>query len=105
MAHRDIQLEDKSLNGVHRLRFTIKKDGVAWTGIDSVLLTFEKPDRETQFDRVGVLELDSGGLWYYDTVEADLDTVGYWTLSVQVTDGSIILKYPYEIAFKVGGEP
>lgn len=102
---RDIKLEDKSLSGVHRFRFTIKKDGVAWTGIDSVLLIFEKPDRETQFTRNATLELDASGIWYYTTTEDDLDTLGYWTLSVKVTDGSVVIRYPYELAFKVAGEP
>lgn len=99
----DITMADKHLNGVHRFRFTITKDGVAWTDIDSVLLTFEKPDRETQFERSATLE--GTNIWYYDTVAADLDTAGSWTLAVKATDGAVILTYPHEIGFRVRGNP
>lgn len=105
MAHRDIQLEDKSLNGVYRFRFTIKKDDVAWNGIDSVTLIFKKPNRTTQIQRVASLEDDAAGIWNYTTVVSDLDTVGYWTVTIEVVDATLTLRYPYEIAFKVTGEP
>lgn len=105
MAHRSQTLEDKSLDGVHRFLFIIKKDGVIWSGINSVTLVFEKPDRTTQFERAGILENDSLGRWYYTTTSSDLDTLGYWTLTVRVVDGAITLTYPHELGFRVRGNP
>ena len=90
---------------VDRLRATITKDGVAWAGIDSVLLTFEAPDRETVFTRSMLVENDSQGIWYYDTLTTDLTEVGYWTIGMKVTDGTIVKKYPYPISLYVGEEP
>lgn len=93
---REIDLGKFALASVRRLRFTIKKDGAAWTSMSAVTLTFEKPDRSTTFDRSATLE--SGNVWYYDLTTSDIDTLGYWTIGVMVTDGSTI-KYPYEIGF------
>lgn len=92
---------------VDRIRFTVKKDGTLWTNIDSVVFRFEKPDRDTQFDRNAV---DAGdGVWYYDTVVGDIPDVaasyGYWTVGVKVTDGGIVKWYPHEIGFYVGSQP
>ncbi len=100
-----LRLRDKAYNGVHRFLFTIKKDGVIWTGIDSVLATFEKPDGETVIERAMLLQSDVAGTWYYDSVSGDLNEVGYWNMTIQVTDGSIVIEYPYEIGFRVTNQP
>lgn len=91
--------------GTKRLRATIKKDGAAWTGIDSVQLTLEGPDRSTQTAHAMVMETPDAGVWYYDTVAADINAEGYWTLTLQVTDGTVVLKYPHEIGFLAVGQP
>lgn len=102
---RDLSLEDKNLNGVHTFRFTIHKNGVAWSGIDSAKLILEKPDRSTQVEKSLVLEADITGIWYYTTTTADLDTTGYWTAAVEVIDGTITVRYPGDIGFYVRGNP
>lgn len=102
---KDIKLLDKAYNGVHRFRFIIKKDNVVWADIDSVLGTFEKPDRVTTFSVALTAESVANGIWYYDTVVGDLDEVGYWSLAIEVTDGVVILEYPYEIGFRVTNNP
>lgn len=84
-----------------RILLRFKKDGVDWTGIDSVSLRFEKPDRETTFDRSMTVYDDSLGQWYYDTTTSDLDEAGFWTLDPTVTDGSVVDKPDAEIGFEV----
>lgn len=103
MSHRerDLQMSDKSLNGTHRFRFVLTKDGEVWTDVDSVTLSFQKPDRSTSFDRECVAEDIPSGIWYYTTVAGDLDTAGYWLLGVTVVDDEVELEYPYDIAFRV----
>jgi hypothetical protein len=88
---------------VDRIELTLTKDGVAWDNIDSVALTFQKPDRATEFTRA--MTLDSGNVWYYDTAVTDLDEAGYWTARVTITDGAIVKTYPYEIALIVVDQP
>lgn len=105
MATKEISLGEFNLASVDRLRATIKKDGVAWTGIDSVQLIFEKPDRLTQFTRTMTVESDVSGIWYYDTLTTDLDTVGWWNITVKVTDGAVVKKYPYDIGLHVNDSP
>lgn len=100
-----INLGEFNIANVDRLQATIHKDGVAWTGIDSVTLVFEKPDRSTQFSRSMTVSDDSTGVWYYDTTTTDFDTAGFWTVTLTVVDGSITKKYPYEIGFHVNDEP
>lgn len=102
---KEIDLGEFNIASVDRLRTTLKKDGVLWTGIDSVLLTFEKPDRATRFTRSMTNELPDVGVWYYDTTLTDLDVIGRWTLSVLITDGPIIKRYPYEISLTVNDNP
>lgn len=102
---KSISLQDKAYNGVHRFRFIIKKDAVVWSGIDSITATFEKPDRETEFTVSLIAESIPDGIWYYDSVYGDLDEVGYWSLSLEVTDGTIVIEYPYEIGFRVTNNP
>lgn len=101
----NIDLGVFNLYAVRRLKFTIKKDGVAWAGIDSVALIFEKPDRTTQFTRAMTVFSDALGQWTYDTTVADLETVGNWTVTLQVTDAQIVDRYAYEIGFVVVGNP
>ena len=95
------------LSAGQRLEFTFTINGVAWTGIDSVTLTLEKPDRSTTLTRTMILS--SGAVWYYDLTAADLpddETVdGYWTVGVEVVDWAITMEYPYEIGFSVRSEP
>lgn len=98
-----LSLSNLLIGSVDRIRFTITKDGVAWSGIDSVTLTFEKPGRITQFARSMIL--DSVNVWYYDTTVTDIDTVGYWTLGVKVIDGPITKYYPDEIGFYAAEQP
>src|SRR5262245_53939655 len=93
------------VGSVDRLQLHITKDGVAWSGIDSVVLTFEAPDRVTQFSHNMVLGDDATGLWYYDTTVNDLTVPGYWTIGVKVTDGVVVKKYPYPISMYVSEEP
>lgn len=96
-----LRLRDKALNGTYRFRFTLKKDCIAWANIDSAIVFFEKPDRTTVLEKNLTAEDVATGIWYYDTVDGDLDTAGYWTLTVQATDGSIVIKYPDEVSFRV----
>jgi hypothetical protein len=109
MATQDIDLGEFHIGSMDRFRLTIKKDGIPWSGIDSVVLTFEKPGRSntatTQFTRNMQFEDVTGGIWYYDTTVDDLDVTGYWTLGVKITDGSVVKKYPYEISFHVTSQP
>ncbi len=93
----DVDLGTLATESTDRIRVTVKKDGVAWTGIDSVLFRFRKPDMETEFDRDATLE--SGAVWYYDTTTTDITTEGEWSLSVKVTDGSVVKWYPGSIVF------
>lgn len=99
----DINLGEFSVGATKRLRFTLTKDGVAWEGIASVTLSFEKPDRETTFNRAMVLE--SANIWYYDLLTTDLDTAGYWTLGVTVVAAAITEIYPDEIGLHANSRP
>jgi hypothetical protein len=101
----DTHLGEFGLGSVDRLRFPLTKDGVAWTAIDSVELVFEKPDRATQFSRAMTLETPDAGVWYYDTTTTDLDTVGFWTLNLRVTDGAVVKRFPGEISLEVRDQP
>lgn len=103
---REINLGEFSIGSTDRFRATITKDGVAWDlSAGTVTLTFEKPDRSTQFTRAMVAEDASGGVFYYDSTTDEIDTVGWWTCQVRVTDGSVVKRYPYEIGFFVVDEP
>lgn len=98
-----VNLGSFNVGSTDRIRLTITKDGAAWTGIDSVTLTFENPDRSTQFSRSATL--DATNVWYYDTTTTDFEDVGWWTMRVRVIDGAISKAYPHEIGFYVGDEP
>lgn len=100
---RDIVLENFQTGDTDKLRFTIRKNGVAWLDIDTVEVVFEKPDRVTQFSRDAVSEGDN--VWSYTTAEDDIDVAGWWTLSVIITDNTVRRKYPYEISFLVTDNP
>ncbi len=105
-ADTTIDLGRVNIGDVDRFRVTIKKDGIAWNlSSGSVAITFEKPDRSTQFSRSMTGETPVSGIFYYDTVITDIDAVGWWTLRVRVTDGSIQKSYPHEIGFYAGNEP
>jgi uncharacterized protein YfaS (alpha-2-macroglobulin family) len=105
MATYDINLGEFHVASTERLRATIKKNGVPWVGLDSVEFIFEKPDQATQFTRNAVLENDASGIWYYDLTTTDIVTTGYWRLTVKVTDGGTVLRYPYSIDFHVNDQP
>lgn len=105
MATYDINLGEFHIASTARLRVTIKKNGVAWAGIDSVQFIFEQPRDGTQFTRNAVLENDASGIWYYDLTTSDILTEGYWRLTVTVTDGGTVLTYPYTIDFHVSDQP
>lgn len=103
---KEIDLGDFNVESVDRFNFTITKDGVAWTGIDSVSLVFERAeDSTTQFTRAATLETPDAGVWYYDTVVTDFTTAGDYTVSVRVTDGSIVKRFPYAIGFHMSDNP
>lgn len=107
---REIDLGKVHVGSVERLRFTLKKKNsagtfVAWSGIDSVTITFENPDRTTQTDHVCILEDDTSGIWYYDTTTTDVTSVGYWTVGINIVDGGIDYKYPYEVSFEAVSHP
>lgn len=104
-ARKSLTLTDKTLDEVNRLRFTVRRDGVAWANIDSAVLVFERPDRITGFERVMTAENATTGVWYYDTVPGDWDETGYWTLTVRVTQGATVITYPYEIGVRVRENP
>ncbi len=87
-----------------RLRETITKDGVPWSGIDAATFLFRKPDG-TIVSRTGVLEDDTQGIWYYDTLTTDFDVVGEWYMTVAVVDGSVSIRYPWKITFNVVSNP
>jgi hypothetical protein len=106
----DVDLSWGTLNAgdVDRLRLVITKDGVPWDLTSgAVTLTFEKPDRATQFERAASAENAAGGVFYYDTTTTDFGTndVGYWTATVKVVDGAVVKRYPHEIGFRVVNEP
>lgn len=105
MATYDIDLGQFGIGSTKRLRATIKKNGTAWVGLDSVQFIFEKPDRSTQFTRNAVLEEPDAGVWYYDLTTTDVLVSGYWTLNVIVVDGGTTLRYPYSIDFYVSDNP
>lgn len=102
---KEIDLGQINVASVRRMKVTIKKDGVAWTGIDSVDLVFEDPDRETQFTRTMLLETPDAGVWYYDLTTTDILDTGRWTINVRVTDGAIVTRYAYEIGFDAMDNP
>lgn len=92
-----------------RLQITIMKDNVPWSGLDSVELTFEKPDRTTRFTRNAVLDDDIEAIWFYDTTTSDIPdedaSIGYWTVRIRMTDGAITKSYPHEIGLLVKSLP
>jgi hypothetical protein len=94
----DINLGDTRLGCTDRIRLTIKKDGVAWTGIDSVVLTFTKPSGDT-FQRNMVLE--SANIWYYDTTTTEIDEIGTWVIDAKATDAAVVKRYEHEIGLNV----
>jgi hypothetical protein len=101
----DVTIGPFNKGSVERLVVTLKKDGVAWAGIDSASLVLEKPDRETRVSKSMTLLDDATGKWYYQTTTTDLDTAGYWTATVEVTDGGVVKRYPHEIGFEVTDRP
>lgn len=100
---RDIDLGIFHIESVRRLRITFKKDGVAWSSMSAVTLTFENPDRTTQTSQG--MTLESSNVWYYDLTTTDITDDGYWTLGVTVTDSGSTIKYPYEIGFNARSQP
>jgi hypothetical protein len=100
----DIYLGRTGLGSTKPIELTFKLDGEPWAGIDSVTLTFESPDRETQFDRAMTLVDDAAGLWRYTPTTAEF-SAGDWTASPLVTDGAHVERYPDEISFTVTDQP
>lgn len=93
-------LEDRAVGDVHRFLFPIERDDAPWLGIDSVTLTFVRPDG-TEFDRDAELVVPDVGEWDYETTTDDLDVSGYWTIKVTVVDENVSVRYPYSIQFAV----
>jgi hypothetical protein len=98
----EIDLGVSCVGNTDRIELTFTKDGADWNSIESVVLTFERPDCTT-FERNMVLL--SGDVWYYDTTPADLDQAGTWRLSPLVTQGGVAKRYPYEVALTVTRQP
>lgn len=106
MATLDINLGEFNTGSVDRIRATITKDGAVWNlSSGTVTLTFEKPDRATQFSRSMVAENAAGGIFYYDTTTTEIDETGWWTVTMTVVDGAVTKIYPYEIGFHVSDQP
>jgi hypothetical protein len=100
----DIDLGVFNVGDTDRIEFTVTKDGAAWDLSSAVVtLTFEKPDRSTQFTRT--MTADAAGVAYYDTAAGDVDVVGWWTLTVKVVDGAVVKRYPHAIGFEAVDEP
>ena len=64
-----------------RLRTTLS---VSLTGYDTVEYSIEKPDGSTLTVPVIDVEDEANGIIYYDTVEGDLDQVGYYSIQTQI---------------------
>ena len=96
----DVDLCDFAMESVDRVRVTVKKDGVAWTGADSVLFRFVAPDT-TETDASATNELPDEGVWYYDTTTSTFTQEGDWVLRVKVTDGSVVKWFPGDVRFTV----
>lgn len=95
----DIDLGRVGVGSVDRLRFTIRKDGAAWTGIDSVTLTFTDPDGNRASPVSATLETPDAGVWYYDTLTTTVDEAGAWSIGLTVVDGSVTKIYPGAVGF------
>lgn len=106
MADEDIDLGIVNIGSTDKFQFTIKKGGVIWDlSNGTVTVTFEKPDRTTQFTRA-MSSLDATtGVFSYTTTTSEIDEVGWWTLQVRVIDGAITKRYPGEISFYVRDLP
>lgn len=98
---KDIRIPDKVIGDNYRFEFHLMRDGEFWNDIDSVTLTFEKPDRLTAFSVECTVDNLTEGIWYYDTDDDDIDTNGYWTIGLVIVDASVNVTYPYEIGFLV----
>lgn len=106
MATTTLDLGRLSVGNVYRFRVTITKDGAAWNlSSGSVQIVFEKPDRSTTITQNMVAENAAGGIFYYDNAAAEIDTEGYWGLTIIVTDGTVVQRYPYEIGFHASSNP
>jgi hypothetical protein len=106
MATKNITLETINIGSVRRHRVIIKKDGVVWNLASGVVtIRYEKPDRETQFDRTMIAEDATAGIFYYDTTTSEIDTTGWWTASIRVVDSTVTVWYPYVIGFRVNDQP
>ena len=99
-ATAEITIDRINVAGVDRIRATITKDGSAWNlSSGSVVATFHPPTGSS-FDRTMTAESAAGGIFYYDTAVADITVVGWWRVSIKVTDGTVVKVYPYKIGFK-----
>lgn len=97
----DVRLSDKSVGGTYRFEFPLTKNDDVWTEVDSVAILFVRPDGTTVGPYECTLIEPDEGVWFYQTVPTDLDTVGYWSIRMTVTDGPVEIVWPYEIAFRV----
>lgn len=106
MATTQVNLGNLRVGSVYRFRATITKDGSAWNlSTGSVAIVFEKPDRSTTITRSMTPESASGGIFYYDNAADEIDTEGYWTYTVIVTDGLVVQEYPHEMGFYASSSP
>lgn len=91
-----IDLGRTSIGDTDRIQFPWTLDGVAWAGIDSVAVTYVRPNRSTITRNMTLL---TGAIWYHDMSEWDAQ--GTWLIRATATDGSIVKTYPYEISIEV----
>lgn len=100
----EIDLGVLSVRSVERLRFPLTKDGEPWVGVDSATIVLKDPDG-VQTTHAMSNETPDAGVWYYDLTITDVTTAGRWEANVRVTDGAVVKRYPYEIAFQANDEP
>ncbi len=101
----EIILSDKTVGSTYDLIFPIKRDGVIWSGIESVTLEFSLPPTQTTegltFNRVATLLDDSLGKWHYIILTTDLTLPGFWSIAVEAIEGAIQITYNKYIQFRV----
>lgn len=111
----DIELGEFNVGDTDRIQFTLKKDGVVWdltgTAADGITFEFTGPYRDdgsrTTFTRTAtIVDPATGGVVRYDTQEGEIDTKGFWNLSVHVrAAGGVVKTYPSPITFYVNDQP
>lgn len=87
------------------LIFTILRNGIAWTGIDSVTIGFRNTRTGDTFERLATVTDDDEGTWTYTLTEEDLIVTGDWRLSVTVVKDADTITYPGRLTLGVTSQP